>query len=415
MRTRTRLAAAACGWLLSNAALSANDPVLEWNAIMVSTTAGQNPVFQARFAAITQLAVFEAVNAIDKDFDPYLGTIAAPPTASAEAAAVVAAHAVLKNYFPANAAALDAARATSLAGIADGIRKQQGISVGAAAAAAMIALRTDDGSAPPEFYLPASSNPGEWQLTPSCPPAGGVLLQWRNLRPFAIETTDQFRSAPPPALTSRRYTRDFWEVRLVGGVDSRFRPQGRADVAQFYAATAPVTVWNAAASQVAVEQGRSMSENARALALLNVAISDAQASVFETKYHYNFWRPETAIRAGDADGNLFTRGDPDFKPFVLTPCFPSYASGHGSSSGAAREVLERILGARHHFITLTNPAVAGVVLQYSNFQQITHDIDDARVYGGIHFRFDQEAAAKLGRQVGAYVHRHTMRRRHGKE
>ena len=415
MRTRTRLAAAACGWLLSSAALSANDPVLEWNAIMVSTTAGQNPVAQARFAAITQLAVFEAVNAIDKDFDPYLGTLAAPPTASAEAAAVVAAHAVLKNYFPANAAALDAARATSLAGIADGIRKQQGISVGAAAAAAMIALRTDDGSAPPEFYLPASSNPGEWQLTPSCPAAGGVLLQWRNLRPFAIETTDQFRSAPPPALTSRRYTRDFWEVRLVGGVDSRFRPQSRADVAQFYAATAPVTAWNAAASQVAVEQGRSMSENARALALLNVAISDAQASVFETKYHYNFWRPETAIRAGDADGNLFTRGDPDFKPFVLTPCFPSYASGHGSSSGAAREVLERILGARHHFITLSNPAVAGVVLQYSNFQQITRDIDDARVYGGIHFRFDQEAAAKLGRQVGAYVHRHTLRRRHGKE
>jgi hypothetical protein len=415
MRTRTRLAAAACGWLLSNAALSANDPVLEWNAIMVSTTAGQNPVFQARFAAITQLAVFEAVNAIDKDFDPYLGTIAAPPTASAEAAAIVAAHAVLKNYFPANAAALDAARATSLAGIADGIRKQQGISVGAAAAAAMIALRTDDGSAPPEFYLPASSNPGEWQLTPSCPAAGGVLLQWRNLRPFAIETTDQFRAAPPPALTSRRYTRDYWEVRLVGGVDSRFRPQGRADVARFYAATAPVTVWNAAASQVAVEQGRSMSENARALALVNVAISDAQASVFETKYHYNFWRPETAIRAGDADGNLFTRGDPDFKPFVLTPCFPSYASGHGSSSGAAREVLERILGARHHFITLSNPAVPGVVLQYGNFQQITHDIDDARVYGGIHFRFDQEAAAKLGRQVGAFVHRHTMRGRHGKE
>ena len=145
---------------------------------------------------------------------------------------------------------------------------------------------------------------------------------------------------------------------------ARFRPQDRADVAQFYAATAPVPVWNAAASQVAVEQGRSMSENARALALVNMAISDAQASVFETKYHYNFWRPETAIRAGDADGNLLTRGDPDFMPFVLTPCFPSYASGHGSSSGAAREVLERIFGARHHFITLRNPAVAGVVLQY---------------------------------------------------
>ena len=235
MRTRTRIAAAACGMLLSTAALSANDPVLEWNAIMVSTTAGQNPVFQGRFAAITQLAVFEAVNAIDKDFDPYLGTVAAPPTASAEAAAVAAAHAVLKNYFPANASVLDSARAASLARIADGIPKEEGIAVGEAAATAMIALRADDGSAPPEFYLPASADPGEWQLTPSCLPAGGVLLQWRNLRPFAIETTDQFRAGPPPARTSWRYARDYKEVKRVGGVDadSQSRPQDRADVAQF--------------------------------------------------------------------------------------------------------------------------------------------------------------------------------------
>jgi hypothetical protein len=407
------MAAAALGVLLASSTHASNDPVLEWNAIMVSTTAGQNPFFQARFAAITQLAVFEAVNAIDKDFDPYLGTIAAPRTASAEAAAVAAAHGVLKNYFPANAAALDAARATSLAGIANGISKQEGIAVGEAAAAAMIALRADDGATPPEFYVPASTDAGEWQPTPSCPPAGGILLQWQNLRPFAIETTDRFRAAPPPALTSKRYARDYNEVKRVGSADSQFRPQSRADVARFYAATAPVPVWNAAASQVAVEQSRSMSENARALALVNMAISDAQASVFETKYHYRFWRPETAIRAGDADGNALTRADAAFVPFVLTPCFPSYASAHGSSSGAAREVLERVFGARHHFITLSNPALAGVVLQYGSFRQITSDVDDARVYGGIHFRFDQEAGAKLGRQVGAYVQRNTLRRRHG--
>jgi hypothetical protein len=412
MRMQARMAAVVYGALLSTAALSATDPVLEWNSIMLTTTAGENPVTQARFAAITQLAVFEAVNAIDKDFDPYLGTVAAPRTASSEAAAVTAAHAVLKNYFPAKASTLDGDLAASLARITDGVRKQEGIAVGRAAAAAMIALRTNDGSAPPEFYMPASANPGEWQVTPSCPPAGGVLLHWRNVRPFVIETTDQFRSAPPPALTSRRYARDYQEVQRVGGVGSQYRPQDRADVARFYAATAPVPVWNAAASQVAVAQGRSMSESARALALVNMAISDAQASVFETKYHYNFWRPETAIRAGDSDGNRLTRGEPDFMPFVLTPCFPSYGSGHGSSSAAAREVLERVFGARHHFITLQNPTVAGVVLQYSTFRQITTDIDDARVFGGIHFRFDQESGAQLGRQVGAYVHRSTLRRRH---
>jgi hypothetical protein len=403
-----------CGLLLSTVALSANNPVLEWNAIMVSTTAGQNPFVQARLAAITQLAVFEAVNAIEQDFDPYLGTLSASPSASSEAATVAAAHGVLRNYFPGNptTSVLDAARDASLAAIPDGPRKREGIAVRQAAAAAMIALRADDGSAPPEFYVPTSTTPGEWQTTPSCPPAGGLLLQWRNLRPFAIERTDQFRSSPPPALRSWRYTRDYNEIKRVGGIDSTARPQDRADVALFYAATAPVPVWNSAASQVAVEQSRSLSETARVFALVNMAISDAQASVFDTKYHYHFWRPETAIRAGDSDGNLLTRGDTSFKPFVLTPCFPSYGSAHGSSGGAAREVLERAFGPRRHFIKLSSAVVPGVLLQYASFRQITDDVDDARVYGGIHFRFDQEAGAKLGRQVGASVYRNALTRRH---
>jgi hypothetical protein len=276
--------------------------------------------------------------------------------------------------------------------------------VGETAAAALIALRTGDGSTPPEFYSPTSPALGAWQPTPSCPPAGGVLLQWRELRPFAIERTDQFRSAPPPTLTSQRYARDYNEVMRVGGIDSQFRPQDRADVARFYAATAPVPVWNSAAAQVAVEQGRSMSENARALALIDVAIADASASVFDTKYFYDFWRPETAIHAS---------GDTTWMPYIVTPCFPSYGSAHATLSNAARKVLERLYGPRHHFITLTNPAVAGVMLQYETFVQITHDINDARVYGGIHFRFDQEAGGDQGREIGAYVYRHILRRAHG--
>ena len=404
MRTLIVVAAAVCGTLLSATAVSNTDAVLEWNSIMVRTTAGQNPFFQARFAAITQLAVFEAVNAVDKDFEPYLGTVSAPAGASADAAAVAAAHAVLTTYFPGDAAALDAARDTSLARIADGRAKQDGIAVGEAAAAALIALRTDDGSTPPQFYMPASSAPGEWQPTPSCPPAGGILLQWRDLRPFAIKSTKQFRSAPPPALTSERYKRDYDEVRRVGSIDSTLRPQDRADVARFYAATPPVVVFNTAAAQVAVAQGRSMSDNARALALVNIAISDAFGSVFDTKYFYHRWRPETAIHAG---------GDTAWIPYIVAPCFPSYASAHASGSGAARKVLERLYGPRHHFITLSNSAVAGVILQYDAFEQITRDIDDARVFGGIHYRFDQEIGGELGRQVGAYVFRHTLRRAHG--
>ena len=385
-------------------AASAGDPVLEWNSIMVTTTATQNPFFQARFAAITQLAVFEAVNAIDKEFEPYLGTISAPHGASPDAAAVAAAHAVLENYFPGDASALDAAYAASLAGIRNGSAKQDGIGVGEVAAAALIALRTGDGSAPPKFYLPTSSAPGEWQPTPSCPAAGGILLQWGGLRPFAIESTSQFRSAPEPALTSRRYAHSYEEVMRVGSIDSAFRPQDRADVAQFYAATAPVPVWNSAAAQTAVEQGRSMAENARTLALMNVAISDAAASVFDTKYTYYLWRPETAIHAS---------GDTAWTPYIVTPCFPGYGSAHASLSNAARRVLERLDGPRRHSITLSNPAVAGVILQYENFEQITHDIDDARVYGGIHFRFDQDIGSEQGRRVGEYVYRHILRRAHG--
>jgi hypothetical protein len=404
MRTPIAMAAAVCATLLSTVAVSSTDPVLEWNSIMLNTVASQNPFFQARFAAITQLAAFEAVNAIDKDFEPYLGTITAPSGASPDAAAVAAAHAVLENYFPGNASALDAAYATSLARIPNGSAKQDGIEVGEAAAAALIALRSGDDSAPPEFYSPTSSAPGAWQPTPSCPPAGGILLQWRNLRPFAIERADQFRAAPPPVLTSERYARGYNEVMRVGSIDSAFRPQDRADVARFYAATAPVPVWNSVAAQVAVEQGRSMSENARALALMDVAIIDASASVFDTKYSYVFWRPETAIHAS---------GDTTWKPYIVTPCFPSYASAHASLSNAARKVLERLYGTRHHFITLSNPTVTGVVLQYETFEQITHDINDARVYGGIHFRFDQDIGSEQGRQVGEYVYRHILRRAHG--
>jgi hypothetical protein len=406
---RLKVLAATFAASLATPAL-AGDPVLEWNSIMVTTTATQNPFAQARFAAITQLAVFEAMNAIRRDYDPYLGTVDAPHWASTHAAAVSAAHGVLKTYFPANAAALDAARATSLAAIAEGPARTAGIAAGEAAAAALVAHRNGDGSAPPAFHLPQSTAIGEWQTTPACPAAGGILAHWDNLQPFGIESMDQFRSPRPPSITSKRYTKDYEEVKRVGGVNSTHRSQDRADVARFYAAALAVPVWNSAATQVAIAQGRSSYENARALALLNAAMSDALASVMETKYVYRFWRPETAIRAGDTDGNSRTHGDATFAPFVVTPCFPSYGSAHASAAGAARELLERFYGPRRHAITITTPSLPDLTLQYRSFEQIANDIDDARVYGGIHFRFDQETGAAQGRKIGTYVHRNLLRR-----
>jgi hypothetical protein len=396
------------------------DVVLDWNAIAVSTlvSQGQSPFAQARFMAITQLAVFEAVNAITGDYKPYLGTVVAPAGASADAAAVAAAYKVLKNYFPL-APNLDPAYVASLAVIPDGSAKSGGIATGQAAAAQMIALRLGDGSSPPQFYVPASIDPGVWQLTPSCPAAGGVGFQWQNMTPFGVPSAPgshawiaQFAPGAPPALTSERYARDYNEVKRVGSVSSDLtkRPQDRADVALFYAVSSPSFVFNLAARQVAAAEGSSLSENARALALLNMASNDSLVASFWTKYHYKVWRPETAIFEGNLDGNAKTDADPTFVPYILTPCFPSYPSNHGSASNSAAEILRRVYGAGGHAITMANPAVPGLTFHYTRFDQITGDISDARVYGGIHFRFDQDAGADLGRDVATYVYKHNLRR-----
>ena len=396
------------------------DVVLDWNAIAVSTlvSQGQSPFAQARFLAITQLAVFEAVNAVTGDYKPYLGTVVAPAGASADAAAIAAAYQVLKSYFPL-APDLDAAYSASLAVIPNGTGKSGGVATGQAAAAQMIALRLGDGSSPPQFYLPTSTDPGVWQLTPSCPAAGGIYFQWQDVTPFGVPSAPgsqawiaQFVPGPPPALTSNRYARDYNEVKRVGNVSSDLteRPQDRADVARFYAASSPSFVFNLAARQVAAAEGSSLAENARTLALLNIASNDSLVAAFWMKYHYLLWRPETAIFDGDLDGNPKTAADPTFAPYILTPCFPSYPSNHGSASNGAAEILTRVYGAGGHTITMANSAVPGLTFHYTRFNQITDDISDARVYGGIHFRFDQEAGSDLGRDIGTYVYKHNLRR-----
>jgi hypothetical protein len=398
------------GILSLTASIVRADVVTDWNTLMVATVSGQNPFAQARFAAIVQLAVYEAVNSITRTYQPYLREpVAVSYPASPEAAAVAAAHRVLATYFPGSGAGLDAARATSLGSIADGAAKVNGIAVGEAAAAAMIALRADDGSSPPTFYFPVSADPGVWQPTPACPPAGGVLLHWRDVTPFAIKRADQFRSAPPPPLSSRRYARDLMEVQEVGGIDSVQRPARLADVARFYAAVLAVATWNPAVAQSTLRERHSLPFNARLFALLNMAISDGAVAVMDTKYEYAFWRPETAIRAADLDGNRWTESDASFTPFITTPCFPSYGSAHAAASYAARAVAESVLGEDETRIVLSNAAVPGVVLEYASFEEITDDIDDARVYGGIHFRFDQRAGARQGGKIGAWVVNHHLR------
>lgn len=404
--------------LLFGSAVAKADVVLDWNVIAVNTAIanGQNPFAQARSAAIVQLAVFESVNAITGEYHPYLGTIVAPPGASADAAAIQAAYRVLSTYFPASALTLGTERANSLASIPDGQAKNDGIATGDAAALAMIALRANDGSSPPQFKIPGPVVPGEWQATPSCPIVNGIKVgiafQWQNVTPFGIPSASEFLLDPPPALASHQYAKAYNEVMTVGSIDSTERPQDRANVALFYAASSPTLAFNQALQQVAQEQWHSLSENARALAVVNMAMNDSLVASFLNKYHYNFWRPETAIHAGDTDGNPKTEPDPSFVPFITTPCFPSYPSNHGSASNGAAQILRRIYGEGGHFITLSNPAVPDIVLQYTTFKQITDDISDARVYGGIHFRTDQVAGERLGKAIGKAVYKNNLRRMH---
>ena len=399
-------------------AVARADVVLDWNVIAVDTavTNGQNPFAQARSAAIVQLAVFEAVNAITGEYHPYLGTIVAPPGASPEAAAIQAAYRVLSTYFAPSASTLDAERANSLASIPDGQAKTDGIATGEAAALAMIALRANDGSSPPQFKIPGPPVPGEWQATASCPIVNGIAVgiafQWKNVTPFGIPRAREFLLDPPPVRASREYAKAYDEVMTVGSIDSTERPQDRANVALFYAASSPTQVFNQAVQQVAQERWHSLSENARALALVNMAMNDSLVASFLNKYHYNFWRPETAIHAGNKDGNPRTAGDPSFVPFITTPCFPSYPSNHGSAANGAAKILKRIYGEGGHSITLSNPAVPDIVLQYKTFKQITDDISDARVYGGIHFRTDQVAGERLGKAIGKAEYKNNLRRMH---
>ena len=403
------------GVISGPATARADDIVLRWNQIAAQTATATTPFNQARVAAIVQLAVFEAVNAITGEYEPYLNppTIA-PPGASVEAAVTMAAHTVMTAYFSAAATALNAARDADLAAIPDGSAKTAGMAVGTAAANAMIALRSADGSSPLVSASPSTSAAGDYQLTSGC--AAALFYNWQNVTPFGIASASNFLLGPPPGLQSNQYAKDYLEVQTVGAATSADRSADRADVVRLYAGSSPSFVLSMATRQVAVQKGTSVSENARALALIHMAASDSLVASFLNKYHHNRWRPETAIRDGAADGNDKTEGDPAFATFIPTPCFPSYPSNHASGTNGGLEAMRRLFGAAGHDITITNsvPALGSlpatvITKSYTQLKEISKDVDDARVYGGIHFRYDQEAGDVLGRAIATEIVKNNLR------
>jgi hypothetical protein len=399
---RLLIEAAAALALVVIAAAARADAVIEWNEVMQRSVERVDPYMQVRTSVITHLAIFDAVNSIEGNYEPYLARIDAPKRASAEAAAIAAAHRALSALHPDQAASLDERRKQDLSRIPDGPAKDAGIQVGIAAADAILAKRAEDGSNVEVPYEPGTQ-PGEWRATPpDFTPAFRPGMG--RVAPFTSCSTSQFRPEPPPTLDSASYARDLAEVREGGDVNSPTRTRYQTDIARFYAVTDAVQLYYPAARQVSRAQRKTLSQNARIFALLGMAMFDAAISVFEAKYHYNYWRPVTAIHAA---------GEPDWVPLVFTPPFPGYPSGHAGFGAAARVVLENVFGRSGHFIRLTNPLVPDVILRYTRWKQITTDVDDARVFGGVHFRFDQVAAASQGQFVGEYVLQRYLRpRRH---
>jgi PAP2 superfamily len=357
------LALFACTFIQSAQA----DMVTDWNVIATNTAAAPltNGVLQTRIFAMTHAAIHDAVNAINRRYQPYALDMQASLNASPEAAVSAAAHDVLVHELPAiQKPLLDAAYTNSLSGIPDGAAKNAGIAIGQAAAAAIIALRSSDGANAPMPYTPGSG-PGVWIPTPpGFLPAS--LAGWGNVTPFTLRSGAQFRLDPPEYfdLTSEEYTADYNEVKSVGEVNSPSRTAEQSQIAAFWYEPS-AQGWNRLTRVVSARHNLDLWENARLFALVNFALADAYIAHFDSKYLYNFWRPVTAIRAGDTDGNPDTAPDPAWTPFLVTPSIPDYPSGHSTAGGAAAMALARFFGQDQvPFTTTSGPPFPGITRSF---------------------------------------------------
>lgn len=391
---------------LEDRAVPSANVVLDWNTRTLEAikATGSNPLLASRALAITQAAVYDAVIAIDGTYAPYAFHGQAPPTASPEAAAATAAYHTLVELFPTRRADFDAALEASLADVPDGPAENQGVAVGQAAAASILALRRHDGFDAVVPYTPGT-DPGDWQPTPGAfLPALGA--QWPQVTPFAMSSGSQFRPAAPPALDSEEYAAAFNEVLDLGRNTSTTRTADQTEIARFWADGGGTSYalghWNIIAGGASVDEGLDLVGNARLYAQLNIAMADAIISTWDTKFAYNLWRPVTAIRAADTDGNPDTAADPTWTPLLGTPNFPSYTSAHSTVSRSAATVLTAVFGADYHF-TAGSEGLPGVTRTFDSFEAAAMEAGRSRIYGGIHYQFDNVAGQEAGLNVGRYV------------
>jgi hypothetical protein len=352
--------------------------------------------------AYVQAAVYDAVVAIQGGYAPYHYQLSPRhPDASVDAAVAAAAHDVLVLYFPAQQATFDALLTSSLAAVPDGPAKTDGIAIGQASAASLIAFRQGDGFlANIGFVMPAPAI-GVFQLPAGQLPGAPWLSQFR---PFMLESPDQFRPGPPPALTSVAYALSFNESKYFGGANSQYRTPEESDIALFWT-SAPIPQFNNMYQSVIARQNLPAVQAARLLAMTNVVGADALVACWDAKYTYLAWRPQFAIPQGDADGNPFTTGDPTWKPSQPTPAHPEYPSAHGCGSEAQTYALVSFLGTSNINVDITGNA-AGLVQPTRHYQtaaQLINEIGNARVWGGMHFRFSVNAGVRLGQHLAIWT------------
>jgi hypothetical protein len=389
--------------LLLGLALSARpasaDVLWEWNdaALAATVEARQPPFVATRAMAILDVAMFDAVNAVERRYAPYALRETAAPGASADAAAASAAHTVLAALFPGRSEAWDALLRRSLARVGDVAARAQGVRLGNRAGATVLALRAQDGAEAPGAYRPVTQ---AGRYVPTALPAGS---SWASVRPWVLTSCEQFRPPAPPALDSPIWRRDYDEISAVGGKASASRTASQTEAARFWTMTGPAAQWPVARA-LSAAPGRTLLQNARFLALMAMAVADAYVAVFDAKYHYQLWRPITAVRNGGGMRDPLS-GEASWEPLVETPMHPEYPCAHCITSGAAAAVLEAEFGADRTAtpIEMTSATAPGVRHRWTTVREWQEEVSNARIWGGIHYRNSAEVGTAMGRRIGEWT------------
>lgn len=392
---------------LAAVAFAQADEVNHWNAVACQTVrdSSASPPMVSRNLAIQSAAVYDAMNAVSGTSGGLNYSGPRRPDANSSAAVIEASYQTLRVLFSGRESQLLAERNQRLAQISDGAAKQAGIALGQATAAAALQRRAADGSGNAQFPDFGSNEIGKWRPEPPNP-NGALLPGWKNVQPFALLRGDQFRVGPPPTLTSDEYAQAYNEVKSLGSLTSTTRTAEQTLIANYWADGAgtatPPGHWNRIADRVARQEGLSQLETARLFAVLNAGLADAGIAAWDVKNTYNFWRPYSGIRWGNADGNTATSPDVTWQPLLTTPNHASYVSGHSTFSSAAATILARYFG--RDDISFSGTSDNGLITrQYSSFSQAAAEAGMSRIYGGIHWQFDNQAGLAMGREVGNWV------------